>query len=389
MLHTKLEESLTHRKNNFEFRDHSVRSHNPDNQYSYQGKNYLSFATNNYLGLANHPDVVRACENALKKYGVGSSSAYLISGYTNAHQELEEALAHFLGFKAVLVFSCGYMANLAVVSSLFSKSDVIFADKLIHASLIDGAMACKAIFKRYPHCELSTLKNLCEQYQYCDGNKLIITEGVFGMDGTLAPLKEITTLAKRNNALLLVDDTHGMGMLGSEGQGSLQASGIESTNADILTSSFGKAFGTYGAFVASSQLIIESLKQFARTYVYTTAIPPAIASATLASLRIIQTETWRRQKVQELVQYFRSCANQLGIALTSSQTAIQPIILGNSEKALRVSQYLQERGLIVKAIRPPTVPFASARIRITLTVQHQKHHIDYLMENLAHAINCA
>jgi 8-amino-7-oxononanoate synthase len=378
MLLTKLEESLIQRKNNFEFRDHSV-----------QGKNYLSFATNDYLGLANHPAVVSACENALKKYGVGSSSAYLIAGYTKAHQELEEALANFLGFKATLVFSCGYMANLGVVSSLFSKHDVIFADKLSHASLIDGAIASKANFKRYPHCDVNSLNNLCELDQQSNGNKLIITEGVFGMDGTVAPLKEISAISKRNNAMLLVDDTHGIGILGHEGQGSLKACNLESNCADILTSSFGKAFGTYGAFVASSHVIIESLKQFARTYLYTTAIPPAIASATLASLNIIQTENWRRQKLLELVQYFRLCANQLGIPLTSSQTAIQPIILGSSEKALRVSQYLQERGLVVKAIRPPTVPFASARIRISLTVQHQKHHIDYLMENLVHAINSA
>lgn len=385
MLNVKLEENLSQRKNNFLHRDHHLLASNADIKFAVNGNNYLSFSSNNYLGLANHPVVVAACTKALQKFGVGSGSAYLICGYSSAHQALEEALADFLNYPDVLVFSCGYMANLGVLGGLFTKGDIIFADKLNHASLIDGALATKANLKRYPHCNEHILEKLCQEHSHYLGNKLIITEGVFGMDGTIAPLKSISTLAAKHNALWLLDDTHGLGVLGSNGSGS-QALHELSNYATILTGSFGKAFGTYGAFVASSPLIIESLKQFARTYLYTTAIPPAIAAATLASLELIQTEHWRREKLQQTINYFRECAEQLGLPLTQSQTAIQPIILGNSEAAINVSERLKEKGIIVKAIRPPTVPNDSARIRITLTTQHDKTDIDYLMENLVNAI---
>jgi 8-amino-7-oxononanoate synthase len=385
MFNLRLEDTLANRKSAFQLRSHTQLEGTTDVTFRHAGQEYLSFSSNNYLGLANHPQVVKACEQALQKYGVGSGSAYLISGYTKAHQELEEELAHFLGYPQVLVFSCGYMANLGAISGLFSKSDNIFADKLNHASLVDGCLSSKASFERYPHCDHQILARQLATPTI--NNKLIVTEGLFGMDGTVAPLREITALAKQHNAMILLDDAHAIGVLGPSGKGTSELYDLSPDALPILTGSFGKAFGSYGAFVAGSHLIIENLKQVARTYIYTTAIPPAIACASLASLKVMQQEGWRRDQINELIRYFKKCATQLNLPQSDSQTAIQPIILGSSEKALKVSQNLLEQGIFVRAIRPPTVPKGSARLRITLTAQHSKHHIDILLERLAYAIH--
>lgn len=384
MLNARLEHAIEQRKTNSEFREHAQLGHTLDVVFRHQGRHYLSFSSNNYLGLANHPLVIKACEQALNNYGLGSGSAYLISGYSKAHSELEEQLAEFLGYPKVLVFSCGYMANLGVIGSLISKQDGIYADKLNHASLVDGCLMSKASMQRYPHCNHEILAKLLQSET--TNNKFIITEGLFGMDGTTAPLQKIMSLAKQSQATVLLDDSHGIGILGPKGKGSIELAHLTSQNLPILIGSFGKAFGSYGAFVAADSLVIESIKQSARTYIYTTAIPPALAAATLMSLKLIEIESWRREKLNDLILYFKKCTEQLNLMPSCSHTAIQPIIIGNSEQALSVSQYLLEQGIFARAIRPPTVPHSSARIRITLTALHNRTHIDFLLEKLSHAI---
>lgn len=351
---------------------------------SLAGKKYLTFSSNNYLGLAQHPKVVQACQNSLEEFGVGSGSAYLIAGFTSPHQELEEKLAEFLQYPKVLLFSSGYLTNTGVISALFTSKDDIFVDKLSHASLVDGAIASKANLKRYPHCQMEILKAFCQQS--CAENKLIVTDGLFGMDGVIAPLDQISVIASQSNAMVLVDDAHAIGILGAKGRGSLEHYGLGVKEIPILVGTLGKAFGSYGAFVASTELIIDSLIQLTRTYLYTTAIPPSLASASLASLRIIQEENWRREKLTDLIHYFRKGASELNIPCTESFTPIQPIMLGSCENTLTVSEKLFSKGIYVKAIRPPTVPKGSSRLRITLTAEHSRSDIDYLLEALSDAI---
>lgn len=385
MFNYQLEEKLVQRHRQLEWRHYDDIGAHTEVNFHRENRSYLSFTTNNYLGLATHPRVVTACTDALREYGLGSTSAYLIAGYSKLHQALEEALADFFGYPAVLLFSCGYMANLGVITSVIRAKDLLLADRLNHASLVDGCLNSKAIFKRYAHNDITHLESLLRNDQ-SNADKLIITEGVFSMDGTTLALKKLLALTKLHNASLLMDDSHGIGVLGPQGRGTIETANANGEEITILTGSLGKAFGCYGGFVASSKLIIEAIKQFARTYIYTTATPPAIAAATLAALEIIKTENWRRLQLQQLISYFRKCAFELGLTLTHSETPIQPIILGSNQKALAVSQYLRRKGIVVKAIRPPTVPQNTARIRITLTTLHQKSHIDYLMENLVNAI---
>lgn len=377
-----LSNTLASRKKNFELRE-LVPIQQSDGVYVYlDGQRYLSFSSNNYLGLSNHPEVIQACQMALKKLGVGSGSAYLISGYANQHHELEERLADFLKYPRVLLFSCGYMANAGIISALFNKHS-IFADKLNHASLVDGCLSSSKL-KRYPHCNMAYLQKLLMRSQ--DSQKLIVSEGLFGMDGTLAPLQELYEQCKLHQSRLLIDDAHGIGSLGEEGRGTLELAGLGYNEIPILVGTLGKAFGTYGAFVASSDLVIQSIIQLARTYLYTTAIPPAIAAASCASLKIIQEEPWRRHKIRELVLYFQKVADQLGIRYLPSSTQIQLIMLRDSQTSMTMSEQLLHKGILVKAIRPPTVPRTSARLRVSITSEHTRQQIDYLMEGLQHAL---
>jgi 8-amino-7-oxononanoate synthase len=349
-----------------------------------QGKRYISFCSNNYLGLAAHPQVIASSQKALTKYGVGSGSAYLISGYTSAHQQLEEALAEFLNFPRVLLFSSGYMANLGVITTLLSSGDAIFADKNNHASLLDGCLLSNATLQRYPNCKAPILKKFLANSNAL--HKLVITEGLFGMDGMIAPIAEICNLAAQYKTWVMVDDAHGFGVLGKLGKGTLELTNISHPKINILIGTLGKALGSYGAFVASDTLTIECLIQLARTYLYTTAIPPAIAVASLTSLDIMQKEPWRREKLFKLLQRFRHGACQLNIPLLKSETPIQPIIIGGNKQAVQFSQQLRHCGIYVKAILPPTVPQNTARLRITITAEHTEQQIDYLLECLANAI---
>jgi 8-amino-7-oxononanoate synthase len=347
------------------------------------GKPVVNFCSNDYLGLANHPDVIKAFKSAADKYGVGSGSAHLICGHSSAHHALEEELAAFTGRDRALLFSTGYMANMGAISALVGRGDTVFEDRLNHASLLDGGLLSGAKFKRYVHADTDHLDNLLAK---ADGNKLIVTDGVFSMDGDIAPLQALSGAAKKHSAWVMLDDAHGLGVLGDNGGGILEQSGLKQGDVQVLVGTLGKAFGTFGAFVAGSDELIETLIQKARPYIYTTALPPAIAEATRTSLKIIQTESWRREKLRKLTEYFRAGAGQLNLPLMASASPIQPLLLGQTEKAVAVSNFLLKQGFLVSAIRPPTVPANAARLRVTFSAQHEEHQIDQLLGALAKAL---
>jgi len=342
-------------------------------------KQLINFSSNDYLGLANHPDVIQSFKQATDKYGVGSGSAHLICGHSKSHHALEEELAEFTGRDRALLFSTGYMANLGVISALLGRGDQVFQDRLNHASLLDGGLLSGARFKRYLHNDVDDLDN---KIKTIDGRTLIVTDGVFSMDGDVAPLTELSALAVKKDAWLMVDDAHGLGVLGETGAGILQQQRVTQSDVAILMGTLGKGFGTFGAFVAGSDVLIETLIQKARSYVFTTAIPAAVAEATRASLKLLIKESWRRDKLRFLVQRFQLGANQLGLSIMPSDTAIQPLLIGDSQRATAISEALLHKGFLVSAIRPPTVPKGEARLRITFSANHQEQHVDQLLDAL-------
>ncbi len=345
----------------------------------------LSFCSNDYLGLANHPKVKEAFVAAAKKYGVGSGASHLVCGHSHEHHALEEELADFLGRPRALLFSTGYMANLGVINALCSREDVVYEDKLNHASLLDGGLLSAAKCVRYRHNDLDHLSRQLETHQ--GKRKLIVVDGVFSMDGNFADLKGLAKIAQEKDAWLMVDDAHGLGCVGEQGRGCGEIFDLDNSQLPILMGTLGKAFGTFGAFVSGSETLIEYLIQFARPYIYTTALPPAVAAATRESLRIIRNEPERRDHLNELIQVFRKGCEDVGLSLMPSSTAIQPIVLGESELALNVSKKLEEKGFWVSAIRPPTVPEGSARLRVTLTAEHSIEQVGSLVEALKASID--
>jgi len=346
----------------------------------YQEQDYVSFCSNNYLGLANHPDLIQALQKGAETFGVGSASSHLINGHSHAHQELEEALADYTERPRALLFSTGYMANLGVLTALLGKQDVVFCDRLNHASIVDAVQLSGATVKRYAHAQVEHLTQRMVDVDY--QRALIVSDGLFSMDGDFAPLPELVKVAKTQDAWIMIDDAHGLGVVGENGKGTLSHYGMGIDEVPILMGTFGKAFGSFGAFIAGSDDLIETLVQFARTYIYTTALPPAIAAASHMSLKIVQKESWRRERLQELIDYFRKCAAQLDLPLMPSITPIQPLMVGESENAVMLSQALLDKGIEVTAIRPPSVPRHSARLRITLSVDHTQAQIDRLLSAL-------
>ncbi|MEN8180684.1 MAG: 8-amino-7-oxononanoate synthase, partial [Pseudomonadota bacterium] len=309
------------------------------------GRRMLSFCSNDYLGLANHPQVVKALQTGAQRYGVGSGASHLISGHSQAHHALEEELAEFTGRPRALLFSTGYMANLGVISALFERGDSLYEDRLNHASLIDAGLLSRASLKRYQHADMQSLQQ--QLSGVVQGQRLIATDGVFSMDGDIAPLPELAELARQNHAWLMLDDAHGLGVLGEEGRGCLEHFGLEGDLAPILMGTLGKAFGAFGAFVAGSEELIETLIQQARSYIYTTASPPAVAEATRVSLRIAREESWRRERLKHLISRFRQAAEQLDLPLLASETPIQPILAGSAERAMDWSRLLKTYGILV------------------------------------------
>lgn len=345
----------------------------------------LSFCSNDYLGLANHPDVIAALQRGAARYGAGAGASHLISGHGRAHEALEEELADFVCCERALVFSTGYMANLGVVGALAGRRGYVYEDRLNHASLIDGARMARCNAKRYEHVDTAHLRRLLvEDAQLAASEpRLITTDGVFSMDGDLAPLPELLRVARDADAAILIDDAHGIGVLGAHGRGSFEHWNLKPEWPAVLIGTLGKALGTFGAFVAGSASLIDMLVQTARTYIYTTALPPALAEATRASLGIVRREQWRREHLCKLVARFRAGTARLGLTLLPSETPIQPLILGTAERAVAAARALRIAGFLIPAIRPPTVPAGGARLRITFSSAHEERHIDRLLEALA------
>jgi 8-amino-7-oxononanoate synthase len=347
------------------------------------GRKFLSFCSNDYLGLANDPRVVAAFQRGAAEYGVGSGASHLITGHMRVHHALEEELADFTGSPRALLFSTGYMANLGIAGALLGRGAKVFEDKLNHASLIDAARTSGAVVRRYRHGDMTRLRDMLGQ---SSGEKLILTDGVFSMDGDVAPLPALAEFALEPDTWLVVDDAHGCGVLGAGGKGSFEHLRVSRGETTLLMGTLGKAFGTFGAFVAGDANLIEILVQFARTYIYTTALPPAIAEATRESLRIVRTEPWRRDALRARMATFRCGAKRLGAGLLESETPIQPIMLGSEERALSVAARMLNQGVLAPAIRPPTVPEGSSRLRVTFSAVHTDDDVTRLLEALAVAL---
>jgi 8-amino-7-oxononanoate synthase len=375
-----LNQELQQRKANHLYRSRRISDSQQQPEMVIDGRKVLCFCSNDYLGLANHPDVKAAFIKGIETYGAGSGAAHLINGHSRAHHALEEELADFSGYPRALLFSTGYMANLAIAQSLLERGDTVLEDRLNHASLLDGGLLSGARLMRYAHNDAIDLARKLASRE--SGEKLVLTDGVFSMDGDIADLPEIAKVCTEQDAWFMVDDAHGIGVLGSQGKGSLEHYRLSSTDIPVYMATLGKALGTAGAFIAGSDDLIETLIQKARSYIYTTASPPAVAEATRASLNIIQSQPELRSQLNDNIRYFRSSCKQLGIALTHSNTAIQPVILGETEKTVAASEQLFAQAILVTAIRPPTVAEGTARLRITLSAQHSHAHIDKLIEAL-------
>lgn len=344
------------------------------------GRSLLSFCSNDYLGLASHGENIRALEQALPDVGLGGAASHLVCGHHEAHHRLEQRLAEFTRRSSALFFSTGYMANMGVISALAGRGDTIFSDRLNHASIIDGCILSRARVRRYAHGDVAALEAMLSE---TSGHKLVVSDGVFSMDGDIAPLTELARVCKAHDALLVVDDAHGIGVLGPQGRGSVLEAGLSQDDVPVLIGTLGKGVGTSGAFVAGSDVLIDYLVQKARTYIYTTAMPPAFAAATCVSLDVVESGDERRAHLDALIQRFRTGAQDLGYELMPSRTPIQPIMIGDNWTALALSRALEDEGLLVTAIRPPTVPEGEARLRVTLSAAHTGADVDRLLQALA------
>ena len=345
------------------------------------GRSCIDFCSNDYLGLAAHPQVVKAFIHAANIHGVGARASHLITGHQAEHESLEQELAAYTGRERSIVFSTGYMANLGLARALAGRDSDVFGDELNHASLIDGGRVSGARLHRYPHGDAAALEQQLDLQEA--GAALVLTDGVFSMDGDLAPLPTLAAACMKYGAFLAVDDAHGLGVIGETGRGSLEHFGLSPAEVPALVGTFGKAFGTFGAFIAGSDDLIELLIQRARTYIYTTALPPAVAAATRAALVVSIAEPWRRERVLALTRRFRELALAAGIRLAASETPIQPILLGDAGAAVQASNALLERGYFVAAIRPPTVPAETSRLRVTLSAAHRDADVESLVAALA------
>lgn len=362
------------------YRQHRVIDGPQQVRLQIDGKELLNFSSNDYLGLANDPDVRQAFIKGIERYGVGTGASHLITGHTRAHHDLETALAEYTRRDRALLFSTGYMANLGVLSALADRHDVIYQDRLNHASLIDAGILSRAKVRRYLHVDMADL-----QRQLDDHRGIVATDGVFSMEGDIAPLPELVALSRQHDLTLMVDEAHALGVLGESGAGSVASHELGQGSVPIIMGTLGKALGTYGAFVAGPDEVIEGLIQFARSYIYTTAPPAAIACATLASLKIVQTRSDKRERLFENIAYLQDLAARHELPLSAPSTPIQPVRFTDIESLMLAQQKLEEQGLLVSAIRPPTAP--QPMLRITLTSEHRQSDIDLLVNALVRVMN--
>jgi 8-amino-7-oxononanoate synthase len=345
------------------------------------GHTFVDFSSNDYLGLAHHPAIAAAMSTCALRTGAGSGASHLVTGHGIEHARLEEELAAFVGRERALLFSTGYMANLGVMAALAGRGELVLLDRLSHASIIDGALLSGARFKRYTHGDADVAARLLEESP--EEVTVVATDGVFSMDGDVAPLEQLAQAAKARKAWLVVDDAHGVGVLGDTGRGSVEHCRLSPDDVPVLVGTLGKAFGSFGAFVAGSRELVEFLIQKARPYIYTTALPQPVAAATRKALEIAQREPWRRERVLALTARFRKAAREAGVALLDSNTPIQPVVLGSSEAALQAQQDLLVAGFRVVAIRAPTVPHGSERLRVTISAAHSETQVEALVERLS------
>ena len=341
------------------------------------GRDYLNLSGNDYLGLAEHPAIKAAFKEGIDRHGAGAGASPLVTGYSRAHQQLEETLADWLGVEAVLLFNCGFSANQAVLKALLGKEHLLWQDRLNHASLQEMGSQLPCRMRRFGHNDMAALARQLEP-----DRGLIVSEGVFSMDGDQGPWRELSQLAAQSGNWLMLDDAHGLGVLGPQGRGTLAAQGVAPASVHIQMGTFGKALGVAGAFVGGSRELVEYLVNFARPYVYSTHMPAAQACAVSKSIELVRAADEARAHLAELVARFRQGARQLGWCLGESDTPIQPLLVGESSAALQLAERLRDRGVWVSAIRPPTVPVGTARLRITLCAAHGEADVDRLLEAL-------
>jgi 8-amino-7-oxononanoate synthase len=349
------------------------------------GQRRVNFCGNDYLGLKAHPALAQAMAQCAAVAGAGSGASHLVTGHGLEHERLEADLAQFTGRQRALLFSTGYMANLAAVTALTERDSRVVMDRLGHASLIDAARLSGATLKRFAHADAQAAQVMLERAE-TPGINLLVTDGVFSMDGDLAPLPQLAQIATQADATLIVDDAHGLGVMGATGRGSLEHFNLDASAVPILVGTLGKAFGCFGAFIAGDEDYIEWLLQTARSYIYTTALPQPVAAAARAALAVASAESWRRERVLELAARLRRGAAQAAVPLLPSLSPIQPVVLGDSARALLVSEKLFDAGFWVAAIRPPTVPRGTARLRITLSAAHSEQQVDALLAALTAAL---
>jgi len=349
-----------------------------------EGKKFLNFSSNDYLGFANNGELKRYMIKAIKEYGIGAGSSQLVVGHLEPHERLEKKLAKFFNKKAALIFSSGYHANLAIASALINKNTIILQDKYNHASLIDSALLSKGKLVRYRHCDLKHLKSLLEKYK--NSELIVMTDGVFSMDGDCSPLSEISKLCRQHNALLVVDDAHGVGVLGKNGAGLVEEMNLEK-KVDLLIGTFGKSFGAAGAFIVGNETIIEVFIQKARTYIYTTALLPSLAATITHTLKMIKESDSLRLHIRELVAHYKKLSKKAEIYTSKFDNHIQPLVVGGANEAVQLSKALYKKNILVPAIRPPTVPKDTSRLRISITAAHTKKDISLLVKTISTTLN--
>ncbi|MCG6871377.1 MAG: 8-amino-7-oxononanoate synthase [Gammaproteobacteria bacterium] len=377
-----LENRLAQRRRDALYRERLCLEGAQGREVQVAGQTLLAFCSNDYLGLAADPRLQQALAEGARRYGIGAGASHLVSGHSRAHRELEEALADFTGRPRALLFSTGYMANLAVISTLAGRHQHVFQDRLNHASLLDGATLSRARLRRYPHRDLAALERMLTAVAEPAAGTLIASDGVFSMDGDRAPVAGLAKLARAHQCWLLLDEAHAFGVVGAGGRGVFSAVGRLPAEELIQVGTLGKAFGGFGAFVAGEDALIETLVQEARSYIYTTALPAAVAHALTVATGIVRSEEWRRERLVALVARFRAGAAQLGLPLPASDTPIQPLVVGGSQRALALAAALRDRGILITAIRPPTVPAGGARLRVTFSASHRDADVDRLLAAL-------
>ena len=350
------------------------------------GNSFVNFSSNDYLGLASEPALINAWKRGGDLFGIGSGGSYLVTGYNQVHHDVTEQLKSWLNVDAIALFNSGYSANQAIIKLLLRKDDLLIQDKLNHASLMEAGIYSQAKMQRFKHNDMAHLGHILKQHIQTD-NKLIISEGVFSMDGDIAPITELCSLAKQNNAWLMIDDAHGIGVLGENGQGSVAQANQSQQDIDIYMATFGKALGVGGALVSGSTELIDYINNFSKPYVYSTGLPPAMIYCIGEAAKLAEQQQWRRDHLAGLIDYFKHLSGQYDIPLMPSNSAIQPILMGSSKQALDISVWLKKQGIWTTAIRPPTVPNNTARLRVTLTTNHHKSDILLLVTKLKQAID--